>query len=35
MRSTLWPAGGSAAVMLKDPNDEATRAKVKALLARL
>jgi predicted AlkP superfamily pyrophosphatase or phosphodiesterase len=34
-KATLWPAGGSAAVMLKDPNDEATRAKVKALLDKL
>src|SRR5262249_2071696 len=33
--ATLWPAGGSAAVMLKDPKDEATRAKVKALLDKL
>ena len=30
-----WPAGGSAAVMLADPKDEATRVKVAALLKRL
>lgn len=34
-KATLWPAGGSAAVMLKDPKDEATRTKVKALLDKL
>ncbi len=27
-----WPAGGSCAIVLKDPNDKATLAKVKALL---
>jgi predicted AlkP superfamily pyrophosphatase or phosphodiesterase len=30
-----WPAGGSAAVMLEDPADEAVRAKVGSLLATL
>ena len=30
-----WNSGGSAAIMLKDPGDEATRAKVRDLLARL
>ena len=30
-----WPAGGSAAIMLKDPADAATRAKVADLLAKL
>ncbi len=30
-----WPAGGSAAIMLADPNDESVRAQVKALLDTL
>jgi predicted AlkP superfamily pyrophosphatase or phosphodiesterase len=30
-----WPDGGSAAIMLKDPNDAGTRDKVKQLLDRL
>jgi predicted AlkP superfamily pyrophosphatase or phosphodiesterase len=30
-----WPAGGSAAIMLKDPADQVTRAKVGDLLAML
>jgi len=30
-----WSAGGSVAVVLKDPNDEAVKAKVRALLAKL
>lgn len=30
-----WPAGGSAAVMLKDPLDQATKTKVADLLAQL
>jgi predicted AlkP superfamily pyrophosphatase or phosphodiesterase len=30
-----WPAGGSAAIMLADPNDSAVRAQVKALLDKL
>ena len=30
-----WPAGGSAAIMLKDPNNASTRDKVKQLLDRL
>ena len=34
-KATLWPAGGSAAVMLADPKDEQLRARVKALLDRL
>ena len=33
--AALWPAGGSAAVVLRDPNDEATKAKVKALLDKM
>jgi predicted AlkP superfamily pyrophosphatase or phosphodiesterase len=31
----VWNAGGSAAVVLKDPNDEALKAKVVALLTKL
>jgi predicted AlkP superfamily pyrophosphatase or phosphodiesterase len=34
-KAMLWPAGGSAAVMLADPNDEQLRARVKALLDKL
>jgi predicted AlkP superfamily pyrophosphatase or phosphodiesterase len=34
-KATLWPAGGSAAVMLEDPKDEAVRARVKDLLDKL
>jgi predicted AlkP superfamily pyrophosphatase or phosphodiesterase len=34
-KAMLWPAGGSAAVMLADPADEAVRARVKALLDKL
>jgi len=34
-KATLWPAGGSAAVMLADPNDGVVRAQVGELLARL
>ena len=30
-----WPAGGSAAIMLRDPQDKATRAKVEGLLNQL
>ncbi|HEY2068043.1 MAG TPA: ectonucleotide pyrophosphatase/phosphodiesterase [Rhizomicrobium sp.] len=30
-----WSAGGSVAVVLKNPNDEAVKAKVRALLAKL
>ena len=30
-----WPAGGSAAIVLKDPADEATKTKVADLLAKL
>jgi predicted AlkP superfamily pyrophosphatase or phosphodiesterase len=30
-----WPAGGTAAIMLADPKDEAVRAKVQALLQKL
>ncbi len=33
--ATVWPAGGAAAIMLKDPHEEATRAKVAAMLAQL
>jgi predicted AlkP superfamily pyrophosphatase or phosphodiesterase len=31
----VWNAGGSAAIVLKDPNDEAVKAKVAALLTKL
>jgi predicted AlkP superfamily pyrophosphatase or phosphodiesterase len=34
-KATLWPAGGSAAVMLADPNDQPTMARVQALLEKL
>jgi predicted AlkP superfamily pyrophosphatase or phosphodiesterase len=34
-QAMLWPAGGSAAVMLADPKDEQLRARVKALLDKL
>jgi predicted AlkP superfamily pyrophosphatase or phosphodiesterase len=34
-KATLWPAGGSAAVVLADPKDEQVRARVKALLDKL
>jgi predicted AlkP superfamily pyrophosphatase or phosphodiesterase len=34
-KAMLWPAGGSAAVMLADPKDEQIRARVKALLDKL
>ena len=34
-RAMPWETGGSAAIMLKDPKDEATLAEVRALLARL
>ncbi len=34
-KATPWPAGGTAAIMLKDPADEAVRAQVGSLLARL
>lgn len=34
-KSIPWPAGGSAAVMLKDPADASTRTQTAALLARL
>jgi predicted AlkP superfamily pyrophosphatase or phosphodiesterase len=34
-KAVLWPAGGSAAVMLADPEDEAVRARVKGLLDKL
>ena len=34
-KAMLWPAGGSAAVMLADPKDEQVRARVKALLDKL
>jgi predicted AlkP superfamily pyrophosphatase or phosphodiesterase len=30
-----WPAGGSAAIMLKDPSDQVTKAKVADLLTKL
>ena len=30
-----WPMGGSAAILLADPNDAATKSKVDALLAKL
>lgn len=34
-KAMLWPAGGSAAVMLADPNDDLVRARVKSLLDKL
>jgi predicted AlkP superfamily pyrophosphatase or phosphodiesterase len=34
-KAMLWPAGGSAAVMLADPADEPVRSQVKALLDKL
>jgi predicted AlkP superfamily pyrophosphatase or phosphodiesterase len=34
-KAMLWPAGGSAAVMLADPKDEQLRARVKVLLDQL
>jgi predicted AlkP superfamily pyrophosphatase or phosphodiesterase len=34
-RAMPWETGGSAAIVLKDPNDEATLAEVRALLAKL
>jgi predicted AlkP superfamily pyrophosphatase or phosphodiesterase len=34
-KAMLWPAGGSAAVMLAEPTDEQLRARVKALLDKL
>jgi predicted AlkP superfamily pyrophosphatase or phosphodiesterase len=34
-KATLWPAGGSAAVMLANPADEEVRERVKTLLDRL
>jgi predicted AlkP superfamily pyrophosphatase or phosphodiesterase len=34
-KAMLWPAGGSAAVVLADPKDEQLRARVKALLDKL
>ena len=34
-KAMLWPAGGSAAVMLADPKDEQLRTRVKVLLDKL
>jgi predicted AlkP superfamily pyrophosphatase or phosphodiesterase len=34
-KAMLWPAGGSAAVVLADPKDEPLRARVKGLLDKL
>jgi predicted AlkP superfamily pyrophosphatase or phosphodiesterase len=34
-KAMLWPMGGSAAVILADPNDAATRTKVDTLLAKV
>jgi predicted AlkP superfamily pyrophosphatase or phosphodiesterase len=34
-KAMLWPAGGSAAVVLADPNDAQVRSRVKALLDKL
>jgi predicted AlkP superfamily pyrophosphatase or phosphodiesterase len=34
-QAMLWPAGGSAAVVLADPADEGVRSRVKALLDKL
>jgi predicted AlkP superfamily pyrophosphatase or phosphodiesterase len=33
--AAFWPAGGSAAVMLRDPRDEALKSRVKALLLKM
>ena len=33
--ATLWPAGGSAAVMLREPNNADVKAKVQALLEKM
>src|SRR5580704_9915202 len=33
--ATIWPAGGSAAVMLKDPGDQALKDRVEHLLRSL
>jgi predicted AlkP superfamily pyrophosphatase or phosphodiesterase len=34
-KATPWPAGGTTAIMLKDPKDDAVRGQVEALLKRL
>ncbi|MFI4889349.1 MAG: alkaline phosphatase family protein [Steroidobacterales bacterium] len=34
-KATPWPAGGTAAIMLRDPGDDAVRAQVGALLRQL
>jgi predicted AlkP superfamily pyrophosphatase or phosphodiesterase len=34
-RAQAWPAGGTVAIVLKDPHDEEARRRVAALLARL
>ena len=34
-KATAWPAGGTAAVMLADPEDQPTAARVKTLLEKL
>jgi predicted AlkP superfamily pyrophosphatase or phosphodiesterase len=34
-KAMIWPMGGSAAVILNEPKDSATKAKVDALLAKL
>ncbi len=34
-KAAAWPAGGSCAIMLKDPNDKVTEAKVIALFSSL
>src|SRR6185437_11907265 len=33
--ATLWPAGGCAAVMLREPDNAAMKAKVEALLEKM
>jgi predicted AlkP superfamily pyrophosphatase or phosphodiesterase len=33
--AAIWPAGGSAAVMLRDPRDEALKSRVKAVLLKM
>jgi len=33
-KAAAWPAGGSCPIVLKDPNDKVTEAKVKALFAK-
>ncbi|HLG16221.1 MAG TPA: ectonucleotide pyrophosphatase/phosphodiesterase [Blastocatellia bacterium] len=34
-KAAAWPAGGSCAIVLRDPNDKETRAKVESLFAKV